>query len=74
MSLTALYRRIYTQIMKTKSKVRVRPRHVTALRLSPVLWEAMDQVRRTAGIPITWQLERAAVAWLKQTQRISVKL
>lgn len=51
-----------------------RPRHATALRLSPQLWEALEKVKIKTGIPITWQLERAAVAWLKTHHRVSVQL
>lgn len=68
-SLTTLYSRVYTLSMPRR-----RPRHVTALRLSPTLWDALERVKQSAGIPITWQLERAAVEWLKKQHRIRVQL
>lgn len=50
-----------------------RPRRATALRLHPRLWDALEHVKKTTGIPITWQLERAAAAWLKKHHKITVQ-
>jgi hypothetical protein len=42
------------------------PKEATALRLDAALLEAMRKVKDTEGIPVTTQLEMAALEWLKK--------
>lgn len=49
------------------------PKEATALRLDPLLLEAMREVKESKGVPVTIQIEMAVRDWLKREHGIVVK-